>query len=193
MRKQRTGRFLFSLEYLLALNLFYFVFYAIDAAILFNKLLPESLYGVLRMVASGSIGIVIGAALITATIYSEREAKTDDTMRYTFFLMSLVLLLSFFGVFENFTISTETVLKITLCIFLAIIEMYNAKLFVTKYLELQRNENAILEMEVKSHEISENFKCRHCGEKFKSKSALTKHEAKCEMNPRNMQTLKKAV
>ena len=178
------GKFLFSLGYLLALNLFYFVFYAIDAAILFDKLLPPQLGGTLRLIASACIGVVIGAALITATIYSEQEARHDDTMRYTFFLMSLVLLLSFFGIFENLVLSVATGLKVTICIFLAVIEMYNAKLFVMKYNEMQKQQTEIAAIPVKADEISPKYECKHCGEAFGSKSALQKHEAKCEHNPR---------
>lgn len=185
MEPNRTARYLFSLEYILALNIFYFIFYAIDAGALFYKILPDTVSGVLRYSASACIGIVVGAALLTATIYSENSR--DNVMRYTFFSMSLFLMMSFFGVFDDIAdmdFGSMFFTKTIICIFLSVIEMNNARLLLMKFQELKRKSSKRNQSKVPARD-TKKFQCRHCGQQLNSESTWKKHEAKCNHNPKN--------
>ncbi|WP_062055718.1 hypothetical protein [Aquimarina longa] len=209
------AEFQFSLSFLQTLNLFYLIFYAIEASTLFMLVFPESLIGLARIIASVCIGVVISSAIIVGTIYSEKEWGMH---KYIFGIISLFFTLKFFHFFETYDWSMGV-----LSLILVTIEMNLAQIYYLKYQEekeIKKTEEELIMIsrellaekgksivwekntldEKKEHtktkeELKEvkkelkaktlNFPCQHCGASNSSISSKKKHEAKCIHNPRN--------
>ncbi len=168
----------------------------------------------LRLVASGLFAFAASLTMLAVSVNADlfqkkEESNLDFSFPEAFAIGSLILILIVLKVFEPVVHHWTWYFKrFFLACFLALLEYVFSKMFVRKYeqeseninieitlreykVKFQKVQNELLETKEELSRTKEELKkvqfpCKHCGKKLTSLGNRKKHEAKCEMNPKNI-------